>query len=115
MSNEDIFLDEEIYELEAEEEKGKLIGVFTCYITSAKIIKDFVSKSGNSQMRVNLNFQVLPGVTDQGWGCQEILVALFGNAQWKMNECFSAIDLPYNEHPTKLYKNGKPVKLWQLS
>ena len=113
--NDDIFLDDEVYEFEAEEEKGKLIGDFFCRITSAEINPAYVSKAGKKQMSVALIFKIVPHIDDRGWAGKEVKVFLYGNAQWKMDSVFKAIDLPYIPHETNTYKNGEPVKKWQLS
>ncbi len=114
--NDDVFLDEEVIEVEGEEEKGKLEGDFFCRIVAAEINTHYTSKStGKTQLNVNLIFKVVPHIDDRGWGGNDIRVFLYGNAQWKMDSVFKAIDLPYIPHETNTYKNGEPVKKWQLS
>lgn len=114
--NDDVFLDDKIIELEGEEERGAFVGDFFCRIVAAKINPQYTSKStGKTQLNVNLIFKVVPHIDDRGLGGQQTRAFLYGNAQWKMDEVFKAIDLPYIPHETKTYKNGEPVKRWQLS
>lgn len=114
--NDNVFLDDEVIEVEGGEEKGKFEGDFFFRIVAAEIDTHYTSKStGKTQLNVNLTFKVVPNIDDRGWAGQQKKVFLYGNAQWKLDEVFKAIDLPYVPHETKTYKNSEPVKKWQLS
>jgi hypothetical protein len=114
------FLDETETPMEDsdEEPKGQIVGLCSAVVVAA-LIEPYTTKESQKQgTKITLTFQLHPTdiINAENAGRKKITWLYWvEGGEWRVREAWKALDLPYDEHETKKYKNGNPLRIYKVS
>lgn len=116
----DAFLDDTVTPMEDGEEvkRGQIVGLCSAVVVAA-LIEQYTTKESQKQgTKITLTFQLHPTdiVNAKNAGRKKVTWLYWvEGSEWRVREAWKALNLPYDEHPTKTYKKGSPLRIYKVS